>query len=134
MWKPFILIFFFRFGLKPWLFQGEGGGNNKRLDPSWFTCVEEMSQRTSCHGNAEEHEAELAPELRPQHHPPGTGGSGWGPALPRCGVVAIGAGEGLQLPSSHPASYSCPSPPPPPRRAVPPGEVTDLFICLQNAR
>lgn len=62
-----------------------------------------MSQHTSCPGNSEEHEAELAAGLHPNILPV-TRGSCWGP------VLLWVAGEGLQLHSSHPAGEKGPRP------------------------
>lgn len=85
--------------------KGEGK-TDKRLTPD-VICVEEMSQHTSCHGNSEEHEAELAAGLHPNIIPVVTRGS------PRDLSCCGWAGEGLQLHSSHPAGgkalYSCTS-------------------------
>lgn len=103
MGKYLILVFLFRFGLKHLLSQG-GERTNNRLT-SCFICVEEVSQHTSCHGDAEEREAELAAELYPQHRPHGHKQL----SLRTC-PVAKGTSEGCSPP--HPcrgALYSCTS-------------------------
>lgn len=91
-----------------------------------------MSQHTNCHGNAEEREAELAPELHPRHRPC------------RHERLLLGTCPAARWPDGQ--ARSCRSPHPtqlverdlvqlhkPPLRAASPGEVTDLFICLKNA-
>lgn len=76
MWN--LIIFFFLF--EEFVISGGREKTDKRLIPD-FICVEEMSQHTSCHGNSEEHEAELAAGLHPNSIPVLTRGSCWGPVL-----------------------------------------------------